>query len=197
MKQSNKFQLLASFILFLSACKPDPLVGPQGPSGSDGQDGNANVDYYSFSLNLSAFHHYTSSHIWGEPGPSYLPNIASDQAALVYIFLDPVDGSGAWVQQPFVHYFNSGNTTNTFTHGIDTGRLWFFIRNSTGGQPYSTMSGSLIYKVFIIESSQLREMENDGVALDDLTSAAAYMEEHEMIPLGTSISIGNGTIHAK
>lgn len=177
---SSRIHFAVFVALALTACKKDESVGPQGPqgpAGADGQDGNANVDRYQFSLNLSAFYHYGSSHVWAEPAPSSVPNLQSDQLALVYVWMDPVDGAFEWVQQPFNHYFNSGNAFNEFFHGVESdGDLWLYIRNSTGGQPYSTMSGSLSYKVFVIESRMAEEMAAEEVNAADLDEVMGFFE---------------------
>lgn len=162
---------LSILCLALGACTKE------GPAGPAGRDGNANVDAYEFSLSLSAFHHYSSSHVWAEPAPSWVPNLTPDQLALVYIWLDPIDGGYEWVQQPVMHYFNAGNTTNEFFHGVESdGDLWLYIRNSTGGQPYLTMTGSLQYKVFIIESRMAQAMDDQRVDRSDAEAVLDFAE---------------------
>ena len=163
---------LSILCLALGACTKE---GPQGP---EGRDGNANVDAYEFSLSLSAFHHYSSSHVWAEPAPYQVPNLTPDQLALVYVWLDPVDGAFEWVQQPAMHYFNAGNTTNEFFHGVETdGDLWLYIRNSTGGQPYSSMTGYLHYRVFVIESRMAVEMDAAGVDRSQCSAILDFAEQ--------------------
>lgn len=168
--------LTVPLIIMLAACTKEGPVGPQGPSG---QDGNANVDAYEFTLNLSAFHYYSSSHVWAEPAPSWVPNLQPDQLALVYVWLDPVDGSYEWVQQPVMHYFNNGDYTNEFFHGVETdGDLWLYIRNSGGNQPYATMSGQLNYKVFIIESRMAEAMDAAGIDRSTASTLLDFAEQH-------------------
>lgn len=163
---------VALLCLTLAACTKE---GPQGPAG---RDGNANIDAYAFSLSLSAFYHYSSSHVWAEPAPSLVPNLDPDQLALVYLWTDPVNDAYEWVQQPLTLYFGAGNSTNEFFHGVETdGELWLYIRNSNGIQPYSPMSGSLHYRVFIIESRMMRAMNDAGIDHPDIPALLAFAEQ--------------------
>ena len=151
--------------------------GPEGPPGPQGPQGNANVGAYQFSLNLSGFYHYSSTDVWGEPAPSSFPELQSDQLALVYIWMDPVSSSSEWVQQPYVHYFNGGTVFNEFFHGIETdGDLWLYIRNSTSGQPFTSMTGSVSYKVFVIESRMQHEMASEGIDQHDINQVFAFFD---------------------
>ncbi len=183
-----KVVLATLAVCVLASCEKDPQTGPQGPQGpagsdgQDGEDGNANVDAYQFTLNLSAFYHYGSSHVWAEPAPSSVPNLQADQLALVYVWMDPTNNAFEWVQQPFSHYYGTSNYFNEFFHGIESdGDLWLYIRNSGGVQPYTTMSGSLSYKVFIIESRMQHEMEAEGINQHNLQEVQAFFDQQGYI----------------
>ena len=167
----------------MTACEKK---GPQGPAGTDD---NTNVGYYPFTLNLSSFYHY-STDIWGEPAPSIVPYIAENEAALVYVWLDPVDGAFEWVQQPFNHFYSTTNNNyNHFSHGIDDGKLWLYIRNSNGSQPYTTMSGTLYYKTFIIEGRMMEEMEAEGVDVRKIEQVASFLSDRNLLPAQARIEL--------
>ena len=164
--------LLGLAMISFTACE-----GPEGPPGPQGPQGNANVGAYQFSVNLSAFYHYSSTDAWGEPAPSSFPELQSDQLALVYLWMDPVSSSPEWVQQPYVHYFNGGTTFNEFFHGIESdGDLWLYIRNSTSGQPFTSMTGTLTYKIFVIESRMQQEMVSEGINQHDIDQTTAFFD---------------------
>jgi hypothetical protein len=82
---------------------------------------------------------------------------------------------------PFTDYFNTGNASNYHTYGIGSdGRVDVFIRNSTGGPPYSNMNSSseISYRIFIIESSGIIIMEEEGINLQDFEEVRAFLEEN-------------------
>lgn len=171
------FSYLLLVAAILTACK-----GEKGDPGEAGPQGNANVGAYQFNLNLSAFYHYGSTDVWGGPAPSSFPELAPDQLALVYVWIDPTTGASEWVQQPFSHYFNGGSAFNEFFHGIESdGDLWLYIRNSEALQPYATMSGVLSYKVFVIESRMQQEMEAEGINQRDLQQVLDFFERRGCI----------------
>lgn len=173
MKTLKLAAILACGMLY--ACQ-----GEKGDKGDSGPQGNANVDAYQFTLDLAAYHHYGSSDVYGEPAPAFVTNLASDQMALVYLWMDPVDGSYEWVQQPFVHYFNSGNSFNHFFHGVESdGDLWLYIRNSAGLAPYSPMSGQLKYKVFVIADKMRLEMDQERVDKESHDDVVAFFYRHD------------------
>ena len=160
--------------LLFAACEKEGPAGPAGPPG------NANVDLYTFSLNLSAYYHYGSSDVWAEPAPSSVRNIGANEAALVYIWMDPVVNSSEWVEQPYIHYFNGTSNFNEFFHGVEEdGDLWLYIRNSAAGQPFSTMSGALYYKVFIVTSRVLDDMHTAGIDTSSYAAVARFLSEND------------------
>lgn len=170
--------LLVATLSILASCK-----GDKGEPGETGPQGNANIGWYQFSISLSGYTHYSSTDVWTRKAPSSFPRLQANQLALVYIWMDPISNSTEWVQQPYVHYFNGGTTFNEFFHGIESdGDLWLYIRNSTSGQPFTNMnSGSLSYKVFVIESSMQQEMESAGVNQRDMERVLDYFQHRGYI----------------
>ncbi|MGB6034790.1 MAG: hypothetical protein WBG42_00880 [Cryomorphaceae bacterium] len=181
--------LAVLFFLTLVSCEgeqgPQGPQGPQGNSGSTGSTGspgppgpagNANVDFIQFFANISTFSFFSSNNIYKANAPSNLPTIASDEAALVFIFISTIGNDGQWMALPFTDYFNTTNYTNYHTYGIDSGgRLDLFIRNSTGGPPFSPMSGNLTYRLFVIESSGIHVMNQNGVDMENLNEVEDFI----------------------
>ena len=152
---------LVGGILLLNSCAKDGAIGPVGPTGATG---NANVHSYKFSINLTGF---TGPLTNGEY--SYVFNTSSvmgtnyideKDAVLLYLFNTSIGTTDYYSALPFNHYWNNGTAFNQ--HYFDLGAtgagniLLIKIRNSAGGQPYSSMNGNLNYKMVVVSGMMKR-----------------------------------------
>ena len=157
--------LVAGLLLFSSCSKQGP-VGPQGTPGLNGYDGNANVYGYKFSVDLSLFigpdananYQYAFN-----PASMISPNVLSgNDAVLMYLFDKTQNGADYYTAMPCNNYFDNTSSFNAFSFDVGstsgaTNLIFITIRNSSGAQPYSTMSGPISFKLVYIQSINHRE----------------------------------------
>lgn len=159
--------IILSSILITFSCTKEGKQGPagtngmNGTNGTNGTDGNANVYSYKFSVPLSSFIGPLTNNSW-----EYVFNpttvmggstfIGANDVILMYLFDHSTSGTDYYNALPFLHYFNSGAAYNQHSFQIGaTGSanlILISIRNSTGAQPYTSMTGSLYYKMIYIKS---------------------------------------------
>lgn len=139
--------LLLSVSIFFTSCSKDEYVNM--------------AREYTLPLPLSSFKHDTSNNSYWIDATNYLSSSARlDGAVLVFLVSQAQNGSFADAL-PFQDYFNTGTAFNQHSYSVATGAtfgtksLFVMIRNSTGGQPYQTMSGTLTYKVITIPESAM------------------------------------------
>ncbi|MBX2980795.1 MAG: hypothetical protein KF905_16030 [Flavobacteriales bacterium] len=184
MKTLSTIALFCGAVL-LSSCTKE---GPEGPAGPQGPQGNANVGRYEFTLPFSSYTNFTTTNAWGASAPSTVPQLQSNQLALVYISLTPaISGLAEWVQQPFSYFFGSGNTFVECFHSIDSGTLWLYARHSGGTQPFTT-SSNLSYKVFIVQSSMMQVLDDENVDMRNLGEFESFLDRHGYEHAGYSAS---------
>lgn len=150
---------LALGLTFTSCKKAEK--GETGPAGAQGPVGNANVYNYKFNINLSTFVGPLTNSEWASVfNPStVMGNVFIDEkdAVLLYLFDHTTGTTDYYNQMPFIDYFNTGTAFNQHSFEIgSTGTsniLSIKIRNSTGGQPYTSMTtGALSYKMVVIKA---------------------------------------------
>ncbi len=148
-------------------------VGPPGATGPSGQDGNANVSVTEFTVSLTDMYEDTEHAIWGINATAFgAPQVMGDDLVSVFLYIDADDGNPDWIALPFNRYFNSGTAFNHFHYGVnENGNIFFYIRNSAGGQPYNTMTGTLRYKVFVISADGLKADPTNYYALVSASEA--------------------------
>lgn len=171
------FNLLSlSFVILLSiSCAKDGEQGPAGPQGPAGQqgatgpqgpagaNGNANVYSYKFSVPLSNFIGPQLNNAWQYVfSPTTVMGlntfISDKDVILMYLYEQTTGGTDYYNAMPFNDYFNTGTAFNQHSFQIGaTGPANFIlieIRNSTGVQPYTSMTtGDLYYKMVYIKST--------------------------------------------
>lgn len=136
-------------------------TGPAGAAGAQGPVGNANVYNYKFNINLSTFTGPLTNGEWASVfNPTTVMGttfIDEKDAVLLYLFDHTTGTTDYYNQMPFVDYFNTGTAFNS--HSFEVGStgtaniLSIKIRNSTGGQPYTSMTtGALSYKMVVIKA---------------------------------------------
>jgi hypothetical protein len=151
--------------LSLTSCKKAETgpAGAVGATGAQGPAGNANVYNYKFNINLSTFTGPLSNGEWASVfNPTTVMGstfIDEKDAVLLYLFDHTTGTTDYYNQMPFVDYFNTGTAFNS--HSFEVGStgtaniLTIKIRNSTGGQPYGSMTtGALSYKMVVIKAFQ-------------------------------------------
>lgn len=143
---------IAGITTFFGCAKDgkDGLPGPTGATGATGTTGNANVKTYTFNVPLSSFTLNSTNNSYQASTLSYAPvSMQIGQYDDVSLYLYDTDG---WYALPYTKYFNTGTTFNTHYYELtDWQSLWVYIRNSAGGQPYSSMTtGNLTYRAVII-----------------------------------------------
>lgn len=110
---------------------------------------------HTIKLPLSSFQLDGENNSYWLNATSYLPIGERLEGAVLVFF---VQGNLKYAL-PYNHYFNTGTAFNQHYYSVSTtgglygNSLIVEIRNSTGGQPYQTMSGTLTYKVITIPES--------------------------------------------
>ncbi len=137
--------------------------GATGATGATGANGNANVYGFLFTLNLNQFTLNSSNNSYGyffDPA-TVTGGIAIGDKDAVLVYENDASASGSYHTLPYDDYFNSGSAFNHFYYDVESNTGWNWIRmcirNSGGGQPYTTMSGTLYYKIVIIKSSNMEK----------------------------------------
>ena len=150
--------LICITALLFNGCKK----GDKGEVGPAGTNGNANVQGYTFSVPLASFIGPLTNNGW-----EYIFNITTvmgsgsyigaNDAILMYLFDQTAAGTDYYNALPYLDYFNAGTAYNQHSFQIgatgSTNLILIDIRNSTGGQPYTSMTtGSLYYKIVWVQS---------------------------------------------
>lgn len=160
--------------LIFSSCKKDPgPKGDTGPTGPQGAPGNANVYNYKFNVNLSSFIGPLTNGEWSSSNAlTFMGSTFIDEkdAVLLYLFDKTVGSTDYYNALPFNDYFNTGTAFNQHSFQIGSSGsaniLILKIRNSTGGQPYTSMTtGALSYKLVLVKASA--RMANPNVNYND------------------------------
>lgn len=176
--KTTMIAMLMCIAVFINGCAKDGAIGPKGADGKDGknglngtngtngtnggdgtngEDGNANVHNYTFNLNLSAFIGPLTNNSYNQSSNmSFMGNNFIDEkdAVLLYLFDKSIGSTNYYHALPFLDYYN--NTSNFNQHSFTLGAtgsaniLTFNIRNSSGIQPYTSMTGTLSYKMVTI-----------------------------------------------
>lgn len=174
------FIMLMNIIMF-NGCKKDGATGPTGATGETGATGNANVKSVKFSLAISSFIGPLTDNEWSKPYAISSSNITIGEwdAVLLYIFKENIGSTSYYIQLPYNDYFNTSSNFNHFyfEHG-STGSnniLDIYIRNSSGAQPYSTMSGTLYFKCVVIQGTQgIKAKVPDEINANDYDQVREY-----------------------
>ncbi|MEO5572804.1 MAG: collagen-like protein [Bacteroidia bacterium] len=166
MKNLKTILAICTVAIMIASCEkgdkgdpgPQGLSGPQGVPGVQGPQGpvgNANCYYYSISLPLSSYYHSSSTNNWYKSA-SGVPSINANDMVIGYLYERWRSTSTYdWGSLPSILYFSSGSSYNEHNFSISSsGTVYVNIRNSNGIQPYSTMTGSLYYRFFIIKDAQ-------------------------------------------
>lgn len=187
MNNSTKFIFILS-ISFIVACEGPPgppgNPGPQGNTGNTGPEGNANTNYYTFGLSFQNFGWDPTNRIHYRSLPSSIPAVPVDDVVLMYARITPVGSSNnQYVPLPFTDHYNSSDIYNYLSFSIDSsGRIDFLIRNSAGlYQPYANWNsgGGISCRLFIIESSNLHVMNQNGVDMENMEEVQKFLEQIE------------------
>lgn len=156
--------LVISALALTPACKKAEKgdkgdKGDTGATGPAGPQGNAEVYGYFFSVDLNQFVKNSSNNRW-ECYYNIAPTtgtvtIGDKDAVLVYLN-DPFSTSTDYYMLPYDYYFNTSTDYIHFYYSVEsfTGLNWITLgmRNNNGLQPYTTMSGTLYYKLVIIKA---------------------------------------------
>ena len=149
-------------------------AGATGATGAAGAAGNANVYNYKFNINLSTFTGPLTNGEWTSVfNPTTVMGstfIDEKDAVLIYLFDHTTGTTDYYNALPFIDYFNTGTAFNQHSFQIgSTGSgniILFSIRNSTGGQPYTSMTtGALSYKMVLVKAAA--RMANPNVNYSD------------------------------
>jgi hypothetical protein len=144
---SSSIVTLAGILLFaliVVSCIKEGPEGPQGPTG------NANVKTYPFSADLSGFQLVNTSGEYYTTIDFTTVDIGSNDAVLVYYDRETVNSVDYWAQLPFDDWYSS-TLYNHFSFEIgDNSKMFINIRNSSGVEPYSPMTGTLYFKAVVI-----------------------------------------------
>lgn len=173
MKKTVKFLTMGMLFIGMTlttGCKKE-VVGPQGPQGPAGPSAKT----YTFYVPLNAFSLVSSNNSYEAPASSYAPlGMSIGQYDDVSVYVYQTDG---WYALPYTRYFNTGTAFNHFYYQLtDWQTLWVMIRNSTGGQPYTSMTtGSIQYRVVIISGQQgMKPQRPDDVDFSNYSEVKAY-----------------------
>lgn len=161
--------VLISSVLTTFSCTKEGKQGPagtngingaSGTNGTNGYDGNANVYSYKFSVYLSSFIGPLTDNSWEytfTPSTIMGQYLGANDVILMYLFDHSTSGTDYYNALPYLDYWNTGTAFNQHSFQIgatgSTNVITISIRNSTGPQPYTSMtSGSLYYKMVYIKS---------------------------------------------
>ena len=151
--------------------------GPPGPPGTQGPQGNANIRVYNFSPKLNSFSKNSEHNVWavnaGKDNSNRNISIGANDLVTIFLWEDVWGEVPEWVALPFNHYFNSGNHYNhhLFTIDLSANSLWLYIRNSTGGVPYTNMETSnskLHYTIFVASADGFTGCDVDFTDYDSI-----------------------------
>jgi hypothetical protein len=153
-----------------SRAKP-AIGGPRGPG--------AEMDVDLVKIYLSQYDYDPDHKVYGWDTGIYADEL---DLVLVFCYMDMYDGAYEWVALPFQRYFNTSSYFNHFTYAVESGsggEVWVYIRNSNGSTPYSTMSGVLNFKIYVVEYDNLQTFNDLVDDPADMLQVEAYFENRK------------------
>lgn len=157
------FAILVSVLLF--SCTKEELTGPQGPAGPQGPQG---VQGPAGSSNILGAYQVEPQINWFVPSlngiwqyqtlSSDVPSVNMSNNTVLGFMAGTVTTSAQWAAMPYDHYWSSSTSfVKHYFSVAPNGRIWIYMRHSSGGTPYSNQNSSTLlgYRFYILKSTSV------------------------------------------